>query len=239
MGKNHLKRIAMPKTWHLSRKETIFLARPNPGSAILAFSMPLSLVMKELINCVKTTKEVKNILKTKGVFVDERRRWDDKYNVGLMDTIALPTSNEYYRLLLNPHGKLEVASISKDEASIKLVKIVGKTILNKDQIQINLSSGRNLIVKRGEKGNTYGVHDTLMLSLPGQQVKQHFAFENGCLVYLTGGKHTGKIGKLVGVNNDQTISLETPQGMYKTEKYYAFVIGKEKSVITLLKESAR
>ncbi|HIG96370.1 TPA: 30S ribosomal protein S4e [Candidatus Woesearchaeota archaeon] len=234
MGKNHLKRIAMPKTWHLPRKETIFLARPNPGSAILAFSMPLSLVMKELIKCVKTTKEVKSILKTKGVFVDERRRWDDKYNVGLMDTIALPTSNEYYRLLLNTNGKLDIAPISKDEASMKLVKIVGKTILNKDHVQINLSSGRNLIVKIGEKGaGAYNVHDTLMLSLPGQQIKQHLKFEAGCLVYLTGGKHTGKVGKLVGVNNDKTISLETPQGIYKTEKYYAFVIGKEKSVITL------
>ncbi len=241
MGKNHLKRIAMPKSWHLPRKETIFIARPSPGSAPLAVSMPLSLVMKELIKCVKTTKEVKSILKTKGVLIDERRRWDDKYPVGLMNTLALPTIKEYYRMLLNGRGKLEVVPISQDEASTTLVKVVGKTILNKNQMQINLSNGRNLLVKRsgkgekGEKGESYHVYDTLMLSLPGQQVKQHIQFEKGCLVYLIGGKHTGKMGKLVSINPDQTISVETSEGIYQTEKYYAFVVGKEKPLITMPK----
>lgn len=230
MGKNHLKRIAMPKTWHLKRKKTKFITRPKPGSAPMAFSMPLAVIMKELVKCAKTTKEVKNIIKQKGVFVDEKRRWDEKTSLGLMDTLSFPQSKEAYRLILTPFGTLTTVPISKEEASIKPVKILGKSILGKDKVQLNIFGGRNLILKK----NTYKTNDTLLLSLPGQQVKEHVPFEKGNLVYLTGGKHIGKVGVLKEIKTNRLIFTVDKTDL-TTAKRHAFVIGKTKPLVTLTK----
>ena len=42
----HLKRLAMPKIWPLSRKETVFVARPLPGRD-LKNALPISIVLKQ------------------------------------------------------------------------------------------------------------------------------------------------------------------------------------------------
>lgn len=228
MVKKHLKSVATPRTWSVPRKETVFITRPYPGAHPMLYSMPLNVVMKELIKCAQTTKEVRYILKTKQVLVDGVRRQEYKMPVGLMDVVSLSGINEYYRIVLDNRGKIIAVSISKEEAVQKPCRVAGKTLVGKDKFQLNLSGGRNLLVPKAD----YAVGDTLLLTLPQQEIKQHLKLEKGMLVYLIGGKHIGETGTVEEIA-DGKIRVKTGSATYETSKQYAFVVGKEKSLVTL------
>ena len=59
MGKDHLKRLAAPKTWGITRKNTKFITKPVPGPHGMQAGMPLSVLIKEILNYAGTTREVK------------------------------------------------------------------------------------------------------------------------------------------------------------------------------------
>ncbi len=231
MVKNHLKSITMPRTWQIERKKTVFVTRPNPGAHPMRYSMSLNVIMKELIKCAKTTKEVKAIIHDKEVLVDGKKRNDEKYSVGLMDVISLPETKQNYRIIINKSGKLKALEITQDEANTKLSKIENKSVLLKGKIQLNLSDGRNIIVDKGE----YKTSDTLAISLPGQEIKDHVKFEVGMMALLIGGKHMGYIGKIEDIKSD-IITIKIGDNSYETLKEYAFVVGKDKPIITLEKK---
>jgi len=231
MVKNHLKSIMMPKTWQIERKKTVFVTRPNPGAHKMMLSMPLNIIMKELIKCAKTTKEVKRILHDKEILVDGRKRKDEKYPVGIMDVVSIPEIKKDYRMIINKKGKLNVLDIPKEEANIKLSRIEDKTIIPKGKIQLNLSDGRNLLVEKGD----YGTGDTIVLSLPEQSIKSHMKLQTGMTALLVGGKHIGHMGKIEEIRADM-IKVNIGETSYETLKRYAFVVGKEKPTITLEKK---
>ena len=62
MTKNHLKRIASPKTWKIGRKLHTFISRPNPGPHSLPMGMPLNIVLRDLLKFADTSYEVRKIL---------------------------------------------------------------------------------------------------------------------------------------------------------------------------------
>lgn len=228
MAKNHLKSIAAPNTWPISRKKNVFVTRPNPGAHKMLFGMPISVIMIDLIKCANTKKEVKSILKNKNVLIDGKKKSDDKNIVGLMDTISLKDIDEYYRIILSKKGKIMAIKIGEKETSVKPSKIIGKTVLKKGLIQLNLLDGRNIIVKNDD----YKVGDSLVLSLPEQKINGHLKLENGMIAYLIGGKHMGETGVLESVEGSK-IRVRTEKEVYETAKDYAFIIGKEKPVIAL------
>ena len=139
---SHLKTLTAPVTWTVKRKGQTFVVRPKPGK-LFTMSMPIALIFKNLLKYCKTTKEVKAILRDKEIFVDEVRRKNPKYLIGFMDTLSIPFSDEFYRMLINSNKKLVLIKIPKEEATFKLCKITGKTLLKKGQVQLNLYDGRN------------------------------------------------------------------------------------------------
>jgi small subunit ribosomal protein S4e len=143
-----MKRIAAPKTWNIDRKVSTFITRPRPGPHTFDYGMPLSVVMRELLKFARTAKEAKRILSLKDVFVDKRKRTDDKYPVGIMDVIEFPQLEEQYRILLDVKGRLVAVKVNAKEAGVKLSRIEGKTKLGKGRTQLNMSDGRNITVTR-------------------------------------------------------------------------------------------
>ena len=233
MVKNHMKRLAMPKTWKLDRKKIQWVTRPSAGAHGLDKGMALETVMKELIKCSHSRKETKSILHRKEVLVDGKRKRDLKLPVGLMDVVSLPEINEHYRMLLGKKGEIAVVPIKKEESSIKPCKVTGKTMIKKGITQINLFGSRNVIFKKGEK-IPYKVGDTLVLSLPKQEIKDHLKLEKGAFVYLTGGKHIGKRGKIEGIERN-ILKFKTEEGtLLETAKEHAYVVGKDKPAISLM-----
>ncbi|MBU0536389.1 MAG: 30S ribosomal protein S4e, partial [Nanoarchaeota archaeon] len=150
MVKNHLKRISMPRTWKLKRKESQWVTRPKPGAHSLMTSMALETVMKELIKCANTRKEARIILFNKEVLVDGKKRRDLKLPVGMMDVVSLPEINEYYRILINNKNEIVAKPIKKEESLIKPCRIICKTKRKNGETQINLFDAKNITLKKGE-----------------------------------------------------------------------------------------
>lgn len=233
MVKKHLARLAAPKSWPIERKKTKWVTRPNPSPHKLHDCIPLNLVIKELLNHAKTTREVKKILNKNKILVNKIARKNPKFPLGIMDVLEIPETNEYYRLFYNKKGKFILHKITKEEANLKPAKIIKKTILKKGKIQINFNDGRNLLVDK----NDYKTNDVLLFELPNK-IKAHLKFEKGALILLTKGKHIGSVGILENIQKFQSskqnkITFRIDKKLFETSENYAFVIGKEKPIISL------
>jgi len=226
----HLKRLNAPKSWTILRKTTKYIAKPMPGAHTLAESMPVSLVLKQLGHA-QTTAEAKKILYGHQVLIDGKRVRDPKSPVGILDSIALPASGEYYRVVFDAKARLQLIAIPKAEANTKLSKVVNKTTVPGGKIQLNMNDGRNLLADK-KSANT---GDTLVLQVPEQKIVQHLALEKGALIYLLGGKHVGTLGTLDKVEGHEIMLTANGQSI-TTAKKYALVAGKEKPAITLVKK---
>ncbi len=228
---SHLKRIAMPKSWQIHKKERKFITRPLPGQS-LKLSLPLNLILRDILKLASNNREVKKILNNKEIFVNGNRIKEKRFIVGLMDVISIPEINKFYRILLNKKRKVVLKEIKKEESNIKLCKILKKTKIKKDKIQLNLSDGRNILIKE----NKYKTNDSLLINLPKQEIKEHIEFKKNNSIYLIGGKYTGEIGILEEIKEDIIIfkiknkKIEIKK---KLGKKKMFVVGKDKPVITI------
>ncbi len=228
MGKDHLKRLAAPKAWGITRKNARFITKPVPGPHGLQSGMPLNVLIKEILNYAGTTREVKKIINTSEVKIDGKARKDFRFPVGIFDTVEFTGINEHFRVILSIKGKIGLLKISKDESLLKPCKIIGKSAL-KGKIQLNLYDGKNMLVDKGP----YKVGDTLLISLPEQKISRHLKLDKKAAIFLTGGKHIGEIGNVVDITEDKVIYNDQKGGLIETSKKYAFVVGESKPLIKL------
>jgi len=229
MVKNHLKSIAAPKAWHIARKAAKFITRPLPGAHTLDSATSLSTLMRTTLKIGKTSKEIKFILNNKEVLLDGIRVKEPRRIVGLMDVISFKDINKSHRVLLDKKGRLTTIEISEKEAKMKLLKIKSKSKISGNKIQLNCSSGRNIILSKDE----YKTGDALEIELPSQKILNHFKFDKGAPILLIGGKHAGASAKIEKINDKKIIfSLESGE-KYETLRKYAFVIGKDTPAIKL------
>lgn len=221
----HLKRLNAPNTWPIERKATAFVAKPLPGTHKLEECMPVGLLLREILKLGKDKREIKIILNNKNISIDNKIRKDVNFPVGLFDTLSIPPLNKYYKILYNTKGKLILSEIPKEESEHKICKIIGKTILKKKKVQINLSDSRNILVDK----DNYKVRDSIIVK--NNKIIKHLKFEKNALIYLIGGKHIGAKGNLVevkkfpGVSKD-IIVFKSDNKNYETLAEYAYVIEK-------------
>jgi small subunit ribosomal protein S4e len=227
MVKKHLKALAAPVTWPVKRKGVKFILRPTPGKKF-EFSMPIALVFKNLLKYCKTMKEVKSILQDKEILVGGTRTKEPKFLLGILDVLSLPVSGEYYRMLISKSRKLYLKSIPKEESNLKVSKIVGKTTLKGNLIQLNLDDSRNLLVKEDK----YKVQDSLLLELPEQKIKAHYPMAEGSHVYIISGSHVGQQGKITSISKG-LIMIKAKDSEFETPKESIIVVGKENVEMTL------
>lgn len=228
MAKNHLKSLAAPKTWPIDRKKAKFILRPMPGPHDMELSMPLGVILKDILGYSTTSRETRLLLQNKNVFVDRIRRMDLAFPVGIFDIISVDELGSL-RVTLNDKGKIDFVSIDDKESKLKVCKIIGKSILKNAKIQLNLYDGRNAVVDK----DSYKVGDSLLVSLPDAQIKKHLKLEKSSIVFLTGGKHKGSAGKVEGISGDKIIYRNKSGESVETLKEYAFVVGLDKLEITI------
>jgi len=229
----HIKRLATPRTWPIKRKQRKWVTRPNPGPHPLKRCVSLDFLLKEILHYAQTKREVKIILNQGKVAIDNKIRKDPKFPVGLFDIVSLKDVNEHFRVFLNKKGKLMLYKIKKEEASIKLRKVIKKTTIKRKRTQINFYDGANKIVA----SDSYAVSDTLVFTLTKNEIQDHLKFEKGAVVYITDGKQTGAIGIIDSISkpsiHQQKIVCKKGKEKFETLKEYAFVVGKEKPVIAI------
>lgn len=227
MGKSHIKTVAAPRTWPVRRKKaTKYILRPSPGTHSLDRGMPLALVLTNL-GLGNTKRDVTHLLHTTEVLVDGVRRKENKFIVGLFDVLAIPALGKQWRMLLDAHGELRTLEISAEEASVKPLKIINKS-LYKGKIQLNCSDGRNLLTEDA----AFKVGDTVLYDLGKKAAKKHLPLTKGSVIFLVGGKSLGKLGTVEDVLG-RTIVYKVGDEVNQTKRRYAFVIGENKALISV------
>lgn len=191
----HLKKIAMPKTWPLQKKDKKFIIR-GKGAIKQELSLPLLIVLRDLLKIVATRAETKKILKEKVILVNGKVAKDEKLKVGLFDRIEIKKLNKFFTLHFTESGKLNVVEISKERSETKPCKIIGKKILSKNRLQINCDDGRNFIISHKAIDKNFKVGDTLIIFLKTNTIKEHLKLCKGAFVLIISGKNMGKHGKI-------------------------------------------
>ena len=229
MAKSHLKRLAAPKSWQISRKSNKFIVRPFPGSHGFEYGTSLATVLTEIIGCVTNSSDLRAVLRNKSVLVDGVARTHPRFFVGLFDTIEIPTLKKYYRISISRRGLIEALEINADEAKLKVSKIIGKTYQSGGSVQLNLHDGTNLVLKNAK----HSIGDSLLIQLPGRIPQEHLKLEKDSVVYLTGGAHKGTLGKVIEIKGS-LVRLSIKEEVVETPKEYAIVVGKGKPSITVV-----
>ncbi|MBS3152337.1 30S ribosomal protein S4e [Candidatus Woesearchaeota archaeon] len=234
MVQNHLSRLAAPRVWGLKRKTTKWIARPIPGPHPLKLSLTLSFLLRDILEYAKTTKEVKKILNEGQILVDGVVRKEYRFPVGLMDVLEIPKLNEYYRVVYNNNGRFSLVAIKKDEIKLKLLRIIRKTVVKSGKLQLTFHDGRNILVNKFD-GN---VGDSVLFDLTKGNISKIINLKKGSLVYLSGGSHVGKFGKVKDVIKAKDLQkpkviVEVDDSEYITIADYAFVLGDNKPEISL------
>ena len=248
MGKKgktaRLKRKPAPAFWPIHRKELPWIVKPSSGSHSLQKCLPLTMVLRDMLGVSQTRKEGQLILAQGKVLVDGKVRKQDESPVGLMDVIAMPDANKYYRVMPS-HKGLVLAPISKEESNFKLVRVENKSTVH-NGVQIALHDGSNLLIKVADPKNpvevTYETFDILKVTYPEKQVAQTLKTKEGNLAILTGGKNIGKMGKIVEIEKTEAkkrrqalVMIEDAKGArYQTIMEFVFSIGEATPMINTL-----
>ena len=231
----HVKRLAAPIKYPLLRKETKYTVKIHGGPHNLTNSVPLLLVLRDILKYAKNQKEVKAVLNENSVYIDGKIRKDIRLPIGLMDVVSIRKTGENFRILFGQNGKVKLVKINDHESKVKLCKILNKTIIKKGKIQLNLHDGRNIIVDKGH----YKTGDSVLISVPEQEIKKHVAIEKGVKVYIMDGTHIGELAVLhdfkpQGGSQPDRVILTTEGGeTFETLEEYIFVLGKEKPEIAI------
>lgn len=232
----HMKREPSPRFWPVHRKEHVWSVRTRPGPHALKESLPLIVIVRDILRYAETGKEAKMLIKQGRVNVDGMPRRDERYPVGAMDVVKLPDAKRLFRALPAYGGRLVLHSIEEEEASFKLCRIVKKTTLKGDRAQLNLHDGRNVIPEGGGEG--YKVNDSLQLKIPEQEVIGHISLKQGVLAMVTGGRSQGKLGVVTSLGPEpgwkRTATMRTAGGEeVRTLARYIFAVGSGEPLISL------
>jgi small subunit ribosomal protein S4e len=230
MSKLDLKRIASPKSWNISRKESKYVVRPSPGSASIENGLPIGVILRDFLNLASNLREAKYIINNQEILINKSKSKDVHQIVNLMDIIEIPLIKKLFRVLMNRKGKLIVFEVPASENCALILKIIGVSLLKKGLIQLNLFGGQNLIVKN----NKSKPGDTIIFDLVKKQIIDQFKLSEKSFVYLIGGKHVGESGIIEKIVENQLIFKNNNGERLETSKKYAYILGKDKSSIKLL-----
>jgi small subunit ribosomal protein S4e len=187
---SHLKRISIERSWPLPRKGSKYMLKAYPGKKS-ELSMPLGIILRDIIKITSKRKETKAVLQNKEVHVNGKIVREEKFPLMILDTLSLPKLGKHFILTLNESGKIVCEEISAKESESKVCKIIGQRILKKGIKQINCIDGRNFILK--EKA---AINDSLLLDLKENKITKVLPFKTGSEVLVIGGAHMGEKGKI-------------------------------------------
>jgi small subunit ribosomal protein S4e len=230
----HLKRLSAPTYWRIAKKRTKWTVSPRPGPHKKLESIPLLILVRDILKLAETGEDAKKIIKAKEIFVDGKARTDHKYPVGLFDSIEIPKIEKQYRIIPT-HSGLNLIEIPKNEAKLKLCRINDKTLIKGKKLQLNLHDGKNIIAEAKKEYNT---GDSLLIELPSQKIVDHVKMDKGVLSIITGGQNKGDIANVKEIittrSREPNKVICVKEGkQFEAIKDYVFVIGKDKPLIKI------
>ncbi len=184
----HLKRNKIPKFWPIPRKGTKYLALANHNQKE---SIPLLIVLRDILKLVRNKKELKKVLNEEQIKVNQKKIQETNFPVGLFDIIHISTTKKNYQVNLSENKKISLKEISDKEAETKIFKVENKKILLKNQTQLNLMGGKNIISTK-----KILVGESIILELKNNKILEIIPFKEGEKVLVIKGKHQGYSGTI-------------------------------------------
>lgn len=191
---NHQKRLSVPNSWPVERKESTFTVKADAGPHGEA-GVPLVIVLRDVLGYVDDRKEARYALSRGTVLVNGEAARDESRPIGMFDILAFEEREEQFRVFPDEGGRLSLTPIDADAASSRLGKIVGKQQVAGGVFQITLHDGANVRVEADEAAD-YGVGDSLVLDNETKAVVTQFPYEEGAMVTATAGAHAGDVGTI-------------------------------------------
>ncbi len=239
-----LKRKPAPKIWPIHRKEAVWTVMPKPGPHSISRSLPLVLIIRDILKFAKTAKEAKNIISQEKIMVDGKVRRDERFLVGLMDIVSIVDTKKSYRIL--PYDKgLCLHPIDSGEAAFKLCRIENKTVVKGGNVHLNLHDGASFPIQVSNPQNpeedTYYTLDVLKLSVPDRELLGHMKLTVGAPAIVISGKNIGKYGNIVSIEEkaskkrrDLLVTIKDQNGeQFQTILDFVFILGDTEPTISL------
>ncbi|MDO8624674.1 MAG: S4 domain-containing protein [Candidatus Diapherotrites archaeon] len=195
-GKTTIKRIALSKARHVSRKENTWAIRPRPGRHDLDSVVPLGAILRDVLAIASNAKEARQILRSNAVAINNRVRTDPKFAVGLFDVVAIETAKKQYRMVLDPKGRLIAIEIPKSDAQKTIEKVVQKRVGKKGVFLLTTNAGSVFTFKDSK----ISVGDSLVIDLEKHAQTAVLRLEKGHRAYVTGGTHCASVATIVGIS---------------------------------------
>ncbi|SDJ51985.1 SSU ribosomal protein S4E [Halovenus aranensis] len=224
---NHQKRLSVPKSWPVERKEEMFTVKAGAGPHGES-GVPLLILLRDVLGYVDSRKEARYALNQDSIHINGKAVSDEERPVGMFDIIAFTEREEYYRVFPDEGGRLTLTPIDGDAAGSKLGKIDGKQHVSGGNVQLTLHDGQTLLV---EEDSDYDVGDSLVVDNEDGDVVAHFEYEEGALATAVAGKHAGQIGTIEEIQvtkssapNDVVLSTYDGDDSFETVEEYIVTI---------------
>ncbi|CVK33389.1 30S ribosomal protein S4e [Methanoculleus bourgensis] len=229
---NHLKRLVAPESWRIPKKVQKFVMKTAPGPHN-AGGLPVGVWLREHIGIAQNASEVRKILHQRDVLVNGRPCRNPQIGLGVFDIVSIPKLGKHYRIQLDKLGNLISVEIPEESAKTRLCKIRNKTVIKGGKVQLNLAYGANILAD-----NTYKAKDSIVVTLgtDGEdrfRIIDHFPFAEGNVAMIVGGKHSGKVGRIVeiirtasSVPNRVVLVDDSADERFETIEEYIFMVGR-------------
>jgi small subunit ribosomal protein S4e len=232
---NHQKRLAVPDSWPVERKEATYTTKAGAGPHGEG-GVPLLIVLRDVLGYVDSTKEARFALGQDSVLVNGRAVSDERRPIGMFDILTFRERGEHYRVFPDEGGRLSLTSIDADAAGSKLGKIEGKRQVPGGDTQLSLHDGQTLLV---DDATAYGTNDSIVVSTARSgsddgsprtdEIVAHFPYEEGALVTAVRGAHAGRIGTIDEIqvtpgSSANNVRIEDVHGEADFETVEAYVV---------------
>lgn len=185
----YLKRNKIGNFWPIPRKGTKYLAVASHNQKE---SIPLSVILRDILKLVKNKKELKRALNEKQILINHRQIREVNYPVCLFDILTIGKKN--YKAVLSENKKMIFKEINDKESETKIYKVLSKKKLDGGKIQLNLTQGKNIL-----SAEKIEVGDSAVLSLKDNKIIKKITPEKGRTAFAIKGKHAGKSGKILDI----------------------------------------
>jgi len=189
-GNKREKRLAAPKVRKILRKEKKFTVKSIPGPHPKNALIPLALVIRDMLKIANNLKEVKYLLTEGKIYVNNKKRRDYRFPVGLFDVISIPELKKNYRIVFDKKGRFTITE--EKDSKTKICKIVGKKTIKGNKIVVITNDGLQI----EDKENKIKVGDTIKINLEDKKIIQHLPLQKGSKAYIISGKHSGQKAKI-------------------------------------------
>lgn len=229
--RKHLKRLFAPKSWMLGKEDGIYAPRISSGPHKKTESIPLCILLSKKLKIASTAKEVKYILDQRMVKVNNKVRTDEKFPVGVFDTITIGEDKDHLRVMYNTEAKFVLKRITREQSLFKLAKVRGTDVRKGNVPFVYTNDGGcfrfcDQAIRAG---------DTVRIDFEQNRIVKSMKLDVGSVVYLINGKNRGSVGTVLEIEKndlaDNIIKMRDFNGrIFSTIEKFLIAIGTENNL---------